>query len=286
MKEQLGEALVILAQGRERSVELLARGGEPLVVLLKAFQPLLEVRVHVVAVYEPRVDLSYMTIKLVGRFRRVARAAPSCEQLLVALHEDEVGPLVDDRLHEEGLAAQLAFFRLLLEFIGVLLPCEALHLRGLEELVELDELLGELTPGFLRCGELGEVSYASCLEDHEYLLKARVHQRDIVRELLHEHVERAVARVQLHRGLDVALHSMGTAVIADGAEGFVRAEQAVGAAEGLDDALVVDDLVEIERVEPLGVEAREHLVHHDEQVDAALAVGVDVDVGLLMGKAR
>ena len=79
---------------------------------------------------------------------------------------------------------------------------------------------------------------------------------------------------------------MGTAVIADGAEGFVRAEQAVGAAEGLDDALVVDDLVEIERVEPLGVEAREHLVHHDEQVDAALAVGVDVDVGLLMGKAR
>ena len=181
VKEQLGKALVILAQGRKRSVELLARGGEPLVVLLKAFQPLLEVRVHVVAVYEPRVDLGNMTIELVGRFGHVARPTPSCEQLLVALHENEVGPFVDNRLHEEELAPRLAFLRLLLKLVGVLLPCEALHLRGLEELVKLDELLGELAPGFLRCGELGEVSYASCLKHHEYLLKARVHQRDILR---------------------------------------------------------------------------------------------------------
>ena len=54
----------------------------------------------------------------------------------------------------------------------------------------------------------------------------------------------------------------------------------------MDDALVVDDLVEIERVEPFGVEAREHLVHYDEQVDAGVAVGVDVDVGLLVRQAR
>ena len=79
---------------------------------------------------------------------------------------------------------------------------------------------------------------------------------------------------------------MGAAVVANGTEGLVRAEQAVGATEGLDDALVVDDLVEVEGVEPLGVETCEHLVHHDEQVDAALSVGVDVAVGFLMGKAR
>ncbi len=78
MKEQLGEALVILAQGRERSVEFLACGGEPLVVLLKAFQPLLEVRVHVVAVYEPRVDLSYMAIaRRALRVRRQGRPPAS-----------------------------------------------------------------------------------------------------------------------------------------------------------------------------------------------------------------
>ena len=162
-------------------MELLTRGGKALVVLLKAFQPLLEVRVHVVAVYEPRVDFGYMTIELVGRFGLVARPASSCEQLLVALHENEVGPLVDDRLHEEGLAPRLAFLRLHLKLVGILLPCETLHLCGLEELVELNELLGELAPGFLRCGELGEVPYASCFEDHEYLLKARVHQRNILR---------------------------------------------------------------------------------------------------------
>ena len=75
-------------------------------------------------------------------------------------------------------------------------------------------------------------------------------------------------------------------VIADRAEGLVGAEQAIRAAERLDDALVVDDLVEVERVEPFGVEAREHLVHYDEQVDTRVAVGVDVDVGLLVRQAR
>ena len=79
---------------------------------------------------------------------------------------------------------------------------------------------------------------------------------------------------------------MGATVIANRAEGLIGAEQAIGAAERLDDALVVDDLVEVERVEPFGVEAREHLVHYDEQVDARVAVGVDVDVGLLVRQAR
>ena len=263
-------------------MEFLACGGEPLVVLLKAFQPLFEVCVHVVTVYKPRVDLGYMTIELVRRLRGASRADSSREQLFVALHEDEIGPLVDDRLHEVGFAASPSLIRFLLELVGILVPREALHFRGFEELVELDELLGKLSPSLLRCGKFRKITNARSLEHHEYLLETRVHQRDIVRKLLHEHVERAVARVQLHRSIDVALHSVGKAVVADGAEGLVGAEQAVGAAEGLDDALVVDDFVEVERVEPLGVEASEHLVHHDEQVDATLAVGVDVDVGLLM----
>ena len=267
-------------------MEFLACGGEPLVVLFKAFQPLFEVCVHVVTVYESRVDLGYMTIELVRRLRGASGADSSHEQLFVALHEDEIGPLVDDRLHEVGFAASPSLIRFLLELVGILVPREALHFRGFEELVELDKLLGKLSPSLLRCGKFREIANARSLEHHEYLLETRVHQRDIVRKLLHEHVERAVARVQLHRSIDVALHSVGTAVVADGAERLVGAEQAVGAAEGLDDALVVDDLVEVERVEPLGVEACKHLVYHDEQVDATLAVGVDVDVGLLMGKAR
>ena len=267
-------------------MEFLACGSEPLVVLLKAFPPLFEVCVHVVTVYKSRVDLGYMTIKLVRRLRGTSRADSSREQLFVALHEDEIGPLVDDRLHEVGFAASPSLIRFLLELVGILVPREALHFRGFKEHVKLDELLGKLSPGLLRCGKFREIANARSLKHHEYLLQTRVHQRDIVRKLLHEHVERAVARVQLHRSIDVALHSVGTAVVADGAEGLIGAEQAVGAAEGLDDTLVVDDLVEVERIEPLGVEARKHLVHHDEQVDTTLAVGVDVDVGLLMGKAR
>ena len=79
---------------------------------------------------------------------------------------------------------------------------------------------------------------------------------------------------------------MGASIVTNGSEGLVRAEQAVCATECLDDVFVFDHLVEVERVEPFGVEAREHLLHHDEQVNAGIAVGVDVDVGLLVRQTR
>ena len=77
---------------------------------------------------------------------------------------------------------------------------------------------------------------------------------------------------------------MGSTVIANRAERLVGPKQAVRAAERLDDVLVVDYLVEVERVKPFGVEAREHLINHDEQVDAGITVGVDVGVGFLVGQ--
>ena len=121
-----------------------------------------------------------MPIELVGRIGSTAQGTAR-EELFVALHEDKIGPLIDDGLDEDGLAELRALFQFFPELVGVLFPCEALYLRGLKELVELDEFLRELAPGLLRCGELREVSHASGLEDHEYFLKARIHQRDIFR---------------------------------------------------------------------------------------------------------
>ena len=84
----------------------------------------------------------------------------------------------------------------------------------------------------------------------------------------------------------MALHCVRPSIVSNGSEGLVGAEQAVCAAERLDDVFVFDGLVEVERVEPFGIEACEHLIHHDEQINAGITVGVDVDVGLLVGQTR
>ena len=152
-------------------MKLLARGGEAFVILLQAFQPLLEIRVHIVAVYKPRVDFRDVPIELVGRVGGTVRGIASAgEELLVALYEGEIGSLIDDGLNEDGLAVLRTLFGFLLEFVGVLLPGKTLHLRGFKEFIELDKFFRELAPGFLRFGELGEVANVRGVEDHEYLL--------------------------------------------------------------------------------------------------------------------
>ena len=50
--------------------------------------------------------------------------------------------------------------------------------------------------------------------------------------------------------------------------------------------LVFQHLVEVERVDPLGVEARKHLINDDEQVYLLLRMPLDAHVGLLVGEAR
>ena len=102
------------------------------------------------------------------------------EELFIALNEDEIGSLIDNGLNDDGLAAARAFFGLPPELVGVLLPRKTLYLCGFKEFIKFDKFLRELASCFLRCGELGKVSDSRGLEDHEYLLQARIHQRDIV----------------------------------------------------------------------------------------------------------
>ena len=59
-------------------------------------------------------------------------------------------------------------------------------------------------------------------------------------------------------------------------------EQAVRSAERLDDHLVAQHLVQIQRVDPLRVEARQHLINHDQDVHALLGRLLDSHVGPLV----
>ena len=62
------------------------------------------------------------------------------------------------------------------------------------------------------------------------------------------------------------------AEVEDVAVGLGGVEHAVGAGEGLNQAVVLEVLVDIERVEVFGIEAGEQHVHHDGDVDLFLAL--------------
>ena len=72
------------------------------------------------------------------------------------------------------------------------------------------------------------------------------------------------------------------AEVEDVAVGLGRVENAVGPGEGLDQAVVLEVLVDVERVEGLGVKAGEEHVDDDGDVDLLLALAGQVAVGELL----
>ena len=72
------------------------------------------------------------------------------------------------------------------------------------------------------------------------------------------------------------------AEVEDVTVGFGRVEDAVGAGEGLDQAVVLEFLVDVESVEVHGVEAGEEHVDDDGDVDLLLALAGQVAVGKLL----
>ena len=106
-------------------------------------------------------------------------------------------------------------------------------------------------------------------------------------ELVHEQAERAVPRVEPDGIVHVLPHRMRPSVITNRAAWLLIAgEDPVRAAERLDEALVLQHLVEVERVDPFGVEARQHLVHDDEDVELLLRVPLDSHIWLLVREPR
>ena len=79
---------------------------------------------------------------------------------------------------------------------------------------------------------------------------------------------------------------MRVAVVLDDAKGLVGAKEPIRAAKRLDQTLILQDLVQVERTHPLGVKAREHLVHHDQQVEPLVGMALYADVGPLVGQPR
>ena len=73
---------------------------------------------------------------------------------------------------------------------------------------------------------------------------------------------------------------MGPTIVANNAERLlVLVEQAIRAAERLDNHLIAQDLIQIQGIDPLRVEASQHLVHHNENIEPLLGLLLDAQMG-------
>ena len=231
-------------------------------VLLECLEPFDEVGIHVVGVDQSGVDFGEIPFQLIRRFGftspvivRFSGAAVIIEQLLIPLGENQICAFVNLGTHDIRFAVPaIVLIRIVgiraidLVFRGV--PVETLHFRRFKVTIQLYELLGELASGLHRFRQLHEVRFPVIREHVENLQVPCIHGFHVRGQFLHEQIKRPVAGVQFHRRFDEAVHGVRLAVVADDSERLVRPEQAVRAAERLDDAFVVDNLVEIQRIHP------------------------------------
>ena len=75
---------------------------------------------------------------------------------------------------------------------------------------------------------------------------------------------------------------MWIAVVADNPKGLFRAKQAVGAGECLDQVLIGQDFIQIECIDPFGIEAGQHLIYYDQKIDLLLWCPFNPHIGLLV----
>ena len=222
-----------------------------------------------------------MPIKIVWSLRTLTMAfAISSKQLLVSLYKNHICAFIEFRPHN--------LHRTIVMGDGVfpLLPCKSLYFGGFKKIIEFREQLRELPACFHGLRQLHEILHAFGAKHGSDLFETRIHQAHVFRQFLHEQIERLVSGIQFYRRFDIPLHGVWLAVVANSSERLIGTEQSIRATERLDDVLIVDDFVEVQRVDPLGVETCQHLINHDQQIQPFLTVLVDRQVWTLVGKPR
>ena len=82
------------------------------------------------------------------------------------------------------------------------------------------------------------------------------------------------------------MHGVRLTVIADDTKRLIWAKQTIRTTERLNDAFVVDNLIEIQRIHPFRVEPSEHLVYDNEQIKLLAAVRCYTTIRTLVRQSR
>ena len=221
-----------------------------------------------------------MAVKFIWCFRTATGTFAAAEHFLIPLYKNQICPFIKLRPH--NLHGSIVMGD------GVFLPppSETLHFGGFQEIIEFHEQFCELAACLHRFRQSHEIFHASGTEHGGDFFETRIHQAHVFRQFLHEQIERLVSGIQFYRRFDIPLHGVWLAVVANSSERLIGTEQSIRATERLDDVLIVDDFVEVQRVDPLGVETCQHLINHDQQIQPFLTVLVDRQVWTLVGKPR
>ena len=211
--------------------------------IVERLEPLLKPGVHIVGVDAPRVDLGEVWIDVVGDVFSLIAARTIRAQIGIALRENGIGPRVkrQNLLHVEPVHAVIE-----------LLPREPLNLGSLEVNAQLTIELGKLRARRDARRQRNEPLDVLRLEHVAYPRKRTRHRIEVLLELAREQPLRLVAGIQVERVLDVAAHRMRVPVVAHRPRRLVATvvEHAVGTRERLDQALVPEHLIEVERIHP------------------------------------
>ena len=160
-----------------------------------------------------------------------------------------------------------------------LIPLEALHLGCFQIFVEGLEQVGKL---FALCHIRRDLRKLFNARRHKQIFDLRIEVIQffhVLVQFIYKQAKRFIAGILFYRICDVFLHRVRTAVILDGAKLFVIAKQSVGAGERLNQIFVLQHFIQIQGVDPLGVKACQHLIHHDQQIKLFFRGTLDALVG-------
>ena len=263
VQENIRIFLFFLREGGKGLVQLrfgLMNGFCFCTLLIENFQVLFKAGVHVIRVDVSSINGGQIAVHRIGNvIVRVIFTAIRIrrEQLFIAECQHFERSLVKVRMKFRFLIC------ILVDDHNGLIPLEALHLGCFQIFVEGLEQVGKL---FALCHIRRDLRKLFNACRHKQIFDLRIEGIQffhVLVQFIYKQAKRFIAGILFYRICDIFLHRMRTAVILDGAKLFVIAKQSVGAGERLNQIFVLQHFIQIQGVDPLGVKACQHLIHHD-----------------------
>ena len=134
-------------------------------------------------------------------------------------------------------------------------PPKSLDFSSFKVSVEISKQRGELSSyGSVR-RQLFKVRDTSILEQIGNIIKHSVELSEVVRQFFNEQTYRSIAGIELNSFAHILLHRMRLAIISDDAKRLIGSEKSVGSGKCLNDVLILQYFVHIQRVDPLSLKS-------------------------------
>ena len=119
-----------------------------------------------------------------------------------------------------------------------------------------------------------------------YFFIDAIHLMQVMGQWICKEFQRFVVWIHCYSLIYVTFHRMWITIIAYHSKWFVWSKQAVCTAKSLDNIFILHQLIHIERINPFGIKACKHLIHHYEKIDLLVLRKILSIIRLFMGKTQ